>query len=85
MSKIVEILEVLEQLIYLDHEHDTDVAGYLGNTVREVNLIGLGEAQAHELLIDRIELLIDEAVITDHNHILALHGIMSKLSQLVCS
>jgi hypothetical protein len=85
MPDFIEILDVLQDLIYLDHEHDTDVAGYLGNTVREVNLIGLGEQQAHELLNDRIELLITEAVITDHDHILALHGIMTKLSNLVCS
>lgn len=48
---------LVQQLAYLDHTNDTDVAGELTDVVLHVKTEGLSKSEAAELFADRVKLM----------------------------
>lgn len=83
MSVREEIKAMVEELAYLDHSHDTDVSSELLNAIGVIREDGLNEEEAADLLNDRLEMMIEDSVLEDDEHIRVVKSVIERLPALL--
>ena len=78
-----EIAQLIEQLAYLDHESNTDVATHLTDTIIEIKTTGLSKSEATELLADRLKLLRLNSVLTTDEQLRLVEAVIDRLPGLL--
>lgn len=59
------LLELIEQLSYLDHEHDTDVAHVMAVSIADIREAGLSKEEAEKLLNEQVGYMTANSVLDD--------------------
>lgn len=79
MNAREQFLQLIEQLTYLDHEYDKDVASELTEVIGHAKLEGLSANEIVELVEDRIALLKRSHVLEHDDQIEVVNELLEHL------
>lgn len=79
----MDLKQLIEQLAYLDHENETDVAGEMADLITHIKIEGLTQDEAEELLKDRVELMKLNSVLADDEQIRLVEAFIQRVPGLL--
>lgn len=78
-----QLQQLIEQLVYLDHEDGTDIAGELTDTILEIKTNGLSVDEAKELFADRVKLMKLNSVLTKDEAIRIVEAVIQHALKML--
>jgi uncharacterized protein (UPF0335 family) len=78
-----ELKQLIEQLVYLDHEHETDIAEHMTGLILDIKSAGLSKDEATELLNDVVPLMKLNSVLQNDEQLRMVEALIQHLPGLL--